>query len=74
LGLVETPAWQAWHDPAQGSYADFLTATAAFYRVPMGRIGQVREVANVALFLASDAASYVTGTQLDVDGGMAAYL
>lgn len=74
LGLVETPAWQAWHDPAQGSYADFLTSTAAYYRVPMGRIGQVREVANVALFLASDAASYVTGTQLDVDGGMASYL
>ncbi len=73
LGLVETPAWQAWHDPAQGSYAAFLASTAAYYRVPMGRIGQVREVANVALFLASDAASYVTGTQLDVDGGMAAY-
>ena len=74
LGLVETPAWQAWHDPSQGSYADFLGAAAADYRVPMGRVGQVREVANVALFLASDAASYVTGTQLDVDGGMAAYL
>lgn len=74
LGLVETPAWQAWHDPSQGSYADFLTSTAGYYRVPMGRIGQVTEVASVALFLASDAASYVTGTQLDVDGGMAAYL
>jgi NAD(P)-dependent dehydrogenase (short-subunit alcohol dehydrogenase family) len=73
LGLVETPAWQAWHDPTQGSYADFLTSTAAYYRVPMGRIGQVREVANVALFLASGAASYVTGAQVDVDGGMAAY-
>jgi len=42
--------------------------------VPMGRVGRMQEVGNVALFLASDAASYVTGTQLDVDGGMAAYL
>jgi 3alpha(or 20beta)-hydroxysteroid dehydrogenase len=40
----------------------------------MGRVGRMQEVGNVALFLASDAASYVTGAQLDVDGGMAAYL
>ena len=74
LGLIETPAWKGWHDPKQGSYEDFLTQTAAFYRVPMGRIGRMSEVANVALFLASDASSYVSGTQLDVDGAMAAYL
>jgi len=74
LGLVETPAWEKWHDPAQGSYEAFLKSSAEFYRVPMGRVGRMQEVGNVALFLASDAASYVTGTQLDVDGGMAAYL
>lgn len=74
LGLVETPAWRAWHDPAQGSYEAFLKSSAELYRVPMGRVGRMQEVGNVALFLASDAASYVTGTQLDVDGGMAAYL
>lgn len=74
LGLVETPAWEQWHDPAQGSYEAFLKSSALFYRVPMGRVGRMQEVGNVALFLASDAASYVTGTQLDVDGGMAAYL
>ena len=38
--------------------------------VKMGRIGTPAEVANVALFLASDMASYVTGQVIGVDGGM----
>jgi 3-oxoacyl-[acyl-carrier protein] reductase len=37
--------------------------------VPMGRAGEPSEVANVALFLASDLSSYMTGTVLDVTGG-----
>jgi glucose 1-dehydrogenase len=39
--------------------------------IPIKRIGQSREVAQVATFLASDKASYVTGTLLYVDGGLA---
>jgi NAD(P)-dependent dehydrogenase (short-subunit alcohol dehydrogenase family) len=38
-------------------------------RIPMGRFGEPEEVAKVALFLASDDASYVTGHTLAVDGG-----
>jgi NAD(P)-dependent dehydrogenase (short-subunit alcohol dehydrogenase family) len=38
-------------------------------RIPMGRFGEPEEVARVALFLASDDASYVTGHTLAVDGG-----
>jgi 3-oxoacyl-[acyl-carrier protein] reductase len=38
--------------------------------IAMGRIGQPEEVAKVALFLASDLASYVTGQVIGVDGGM----
>jgi 3-oxoacyl-[acyl-carrier protein] reductase len=38
-------------------------------RIPLGRFGEVDEVASVALFLASDDASYVTGHTLAVDGG-----
>jgi 3-oxoacyl-[acyl-carrier protein] reductase len=37
--------------------------------VPMGRMGRAEEFANIACFLASDAASYVTGCAINVDGG-----
>jgi NAD(P)-dependent dehydrogenase (short-subunit alcohol dehydrogenase family) len=40
-------------------------------RVPMRRIGRPEEIANAVAFLASDDASYITGVELNVDGGMA---
>jgi NAD(P)-dependent dehydrogenase (short-subunit alcohol dehydrogenase family) len=36
---------------------------------PMGRMGESAEVANATLFLASDESSYMTGTDITVDGG-----
>lgn len=39
-------------------------------KLPMKRMGTAQEFANVALFLASDAASYVAGTAINVDGGL----
>lgn len=38
--------------------------------IPLGRIGKPEEVANLALYLASDDASYVTGSTFTIDGGM----
>ena len=38
-------------------------------KVPLGRVGKPRDIANAALFLVSDEASYITGTTLYVDGG-----
>ena len=40
--------------------------------VPMGRMGDAWDVAHAALFLASDEAKYVTGTEIVVDGGFTA--
>jgi len=38
--------------------------------IPLGRMGNAEEYANVACFLASDAASYITGAAVNIDGGM----
>nr|WP_320073236.1 SDR family oxidoreductase [Nostoc sp. MG11] len=48
-----------------GITADDLTAM-----VPMGRIAQAEEVTQAVVFLCSDAASYITGQPLAIDGGI----
>lgn len=54
---------------SEQSLDDFIAAAGA--RLPMGRMGEAQEVANLALFLASDAASYITGCAINMDGGLA---
>ena len=47
--------------------ADFIRAMEE--SIPLGRLGTPRDIANAALFFASDDASYITGTTIIVDGG-----
>ncbi|WP_088146354.1 SDR family NAD(P)-dependent oxidoreductase [Achromobacter denitrificans] len=68
-GLIDTP--RVAKNVARMFDADARAAGAARDRqVPMGRMGTPWEVANAVAFLASDEASYITGTELLVDGGL----
>ena len=58
------PAMRTSKLTADPTYRDKMLAA-----VPMGRAGRVEEVAHAVLFLASDEASYITGTEVVVDGG-----
>ena len=58
-------------DSIQTAHPDFVQRLAA--KTPLGRVGAAEEIAGPVLFLASDAASYVTGADLPVDGGWTAW-
>ena len=60
-GIIDTPRSAGTHRPEVGS--------EAVKRISLGRAGTADEVAGVALFLASDAASFVSGSIIDVNGG-----
>ena len=64
-GPTETPMQRRWLD-----HPALREATQA--AVPLGRVGTPQDMANATLFLLSDAASFVTGTELIVDGGVLA--
>jgi len=65
-GTIQTPSWQKRVD------RDPLVFQRLVKWYPLGRLGEPDDVANAVMFLASDEASWITGTVLCVDGGLLA--
>ena len=71
IGTIESGQqdrrWQ--QNAPELSREEFYRFLAADRGLPMGRVGLPEEVANLAVFLASDASSYLSGTAINLDGG-----
>jgi 3-oxoacyl-[acyl-carrier protein] reductase len=66
IGLIKSSQWE--RRAADGSLDDFYDGLAA--RVPLGRVGEAEEYADLVAFLVSARARYITGTAVNLDGGM----
>jgi NAD(P)-dependent dehydrogenase (short-subunit alcohol dehydrogenase family) len=67
VGFIEADQHVRAAEKAGIALEDYVNARTK--DIPLGRIGRAEEFANIACFLASDAASYITGTGINVDGG-----
>jgi NAD(P)-dependent dehydrogenase (short-subunit alcohol dehydrogenase family) len=73
LGLVESGQWRRRFAAREDATQDWPAWSGALARakgIPLGRLGRPEEAAEAILFLASPRASYVTGTSIDVSGGL----
>ncbi len=70
-GTVESPFVEAYLQKYHAGEVE-ETRTQLHARQPIGRMGRPDEIAPLALYLASDEAAYVTGSQMTIDGGLTA--
>jgi NAD(P)-dependent dehydrogenase (short-subunit alcohol dehydrogenase family) len=70
IGLVESGQWVRGAAASGLELGAFYEQMAVDSRIPLGRVGRAEEFADVAAFLLSARASYVTGVALNLDGGL----
>jgi NAD(P)-dependent dehydrogenase (short-subunit alcohol dehydrogenase family) len=73
-GIIATPIWDKIPTGAEGNQrnAPIDPAERAAISVPLTRVGTAQDVANGVLFLCTESASYMTGQEIVIDGGMTA--
>ena len=78
LGLIDTGQWRRRFDERSEdldqSWEEWSAALASDRGIVLGRLGTAREVSYVITMLLSPRASYVTGTSIDVAGGVGRYV
>jgi NAD(P)-dependent dehydrogenase (short-subunit alcohol dehydrogenase family) len=74
IGIVESGQWRRQAAQSGQSEAELLANMGEYSGIPLGRVGRSGEFADLAAYLLSDRSSYVTGSAVNLDGGMSPVL
>ena len=70
IGLIRSGQWVRLADAGNSDVEELYASMAQGAGIPLGRVGLAEEFADVAAFLLSARSGYVTGTGINLDGGM----
>ncbi|MGA2294978.1 MAG: SDR family oxidoreductase [Acidimicrobiales bacterium] len=74
IGLIESGQWVRRAEDAHVPLEQFYATMAENSKIPLGRIGRADEFADLAAFLLSPRASYITGVGISIDGGLSSVI
>jgi NAD(P)-dependent dehydrogenase (short-subunit alcohol dehydrogenase family) len=70
IGLIESGQWVRRANDANVTVEEYYDTMAKGSKIPLGRVGRAAEFADLATFLLSPRASYITGVGVSIDGGL----